>query len=198
MRVSKPPHQRKAELVAAARQLFDQNGVENTRVSDIVGKVGVAQGVFYYYFKSKDEMVREVVRQVGEEVDEKSTSILNDGSLTFCQKLSGLIELVLGLVDQFLEDDAERLPENSFKSPSPAAQSVARLLNGLTTLVEQGAATGQVQTPYPAQTVRVLLAGFQGLAQRALPTREMIYAVAQQALGIPDDGLMQVYRSTVE
>ena len=198
MRVSKPPHQRKAELVAAARQLFDQNGVENTRVSDIVGKVGVAQGVFYYYFKSKDEMVREVVRQVGEEVDEKSTSILNDGSLTFCQKLSGFIELVLDLVDQFLEDDAERLPENTFKTPGPAAQSVARLLDGLTVLVEEGAKAGQVQTPYPVQTVRVLLAGFQGLAQRALPSREMIYAVTQQALGIPGGGLMQVYRSIVE
>lgn len=198
MRISKPPHQRKAELVAAARQLFDQNGVENTRVSDIVGKVGVAQGVFYYYFKSKDEMVREVVRQVGEEVDEKSTSILNDGSLTFCQKLSGFIELVLDLVDQFLEDDAERLPENTFKTPGPAAQSVARLLDGLTVLVEEGAKAGQVQTPYPAQTVRVLLAGFQGLAQQALPSREMIYAVTQQALGIPGGGLMQVYRSIVE
>lgn len=198
MRVSKPAHQRKAELVAAARQLFDQNGVENTRVSDIVAKVGVAQGVFYYYFKSKDEMVREVVRQVGEEVDQKSTSILNDGSLTFCQKLSGFIELVLDLVDQFLEDDAERLPENSFKTSGPAAQSVARLLDGLTVLAEQGAKDGQVQTPYPAQTVQVLLAGFQGLAQRALPPRELIYAVTQQALGIPGDGLMQVYRSTVE
>jgi TetR/AcrR family fatty acid metabolism transcriptional regulator len=46
---------KKRLLVKAAIRIFAQRGYHNTRVSDIVREVGAAQGVFYYYFKSKDE-----------------------------------------------------------------------------------------------------------------------------------------------
>ena len=46
MRISKTPQERKIELIAAARRLFDERGIHKTRVSDIVQYVGVAQGVF--------------------------------------------------------------------------------------------------------------------------------------------------------
>ncbi|MRN53237.1 TetR/AcrR family transcriptional regulator [Paenibacillus monticola] len=57
VRVSKKPQERRNELLDAAMQLFNEKGYEQTSVSDIVKKVGVAQGTFYYHFKSKDEMV---------------------------------------------------------------------------------------------------------------------------------------------
>lgn len=47
MRISKEPEVRRAELVKAARELFDRNGIKNTQVSQIVDKVGVAKGLFY-------------------------------------------------------------------------------------------------------------------------------------------------------
>ena len=61
MRVTKEPEERRAELVAAAQELFDRNGIRNTQVSQIAEKVGVAKGLFYYYFSSKDEVVDEVI-----------------------------------------------------------------------------------------------------------------------------------------
>ncbi|MCK4977088.1 MAG: helix-turn-helix transcriptional regulator [Anaerolineales bacterium] len=33
--------------------MFYTRGFENTSISDIVNKVGVAEGTFYYYFDSK-------------------------------------------------------------------------------------------------------------------------------------------------
>ena len=194
MRVSKHPQQRRAELVLAARQLFDQNGVQNTRISDIVKRVGVAQGVFYYYFKSKEEMVREVARQVGEEMERKSASILNNREMDFCQKLSGLIELFMQLGDQFLEDGATHLPAEAVTNFTPAAQSAGLLVKSLMSLVERGAAEGAIATSYPRETVTVLLHGFWGAARQALPSMAMVYAITQQALGITDDRLVALYR----
>lgn len=55
-RISKSPQERKSELLQAAVDLFMVKGYEATSVGDIVGKVGVAQGLFYYYFKSKEEI----------------------------------------------------------------------------------------------------------------------------------------------
>jgi TetR/AcrR family transcriptional regulator, fatty acid metabolism regulator protein len=50
-------HERtKEQLIAAAIDIFDERGFHKSRVSDIVAKAGVAQGTFYIYFKSKEDI----------------------------------------------------------------------------------------------------------------------------------------------
>ncbi len=61
MRVVKKPEERKAEMVAAATRLFVQQGFVRTSVAEIVSEVDVAKGLFYYYFTTKDDMVKAVV-----------------------------------------------------------------------------------------------------------------------------------------
>ncbi|WP_054029715.1 TetR/AcrR family transcriptional regulator [Desulfatitalea tepidiphila] len=46
----------KRQLVSAAIDVFHENGFQKSRISDIVAKAGVAQGTFYIYFKSKEEI----------------------------------------------------------------------------------------------------------------------------------------------
>jgi AcrR family transcriptional regulator len=45
----------------AAVDLAGDRGFDRTRVSDIVGRVGVGQGVFYWYFDSKDALFGEIL-----------------------------------------------------------------------------------------------------------------------------------------
>ena len=52
---------RRAELMEATVELAGDQGFANTRVSDIVGHVGVGQGVFYWYFESKEALFREIL-----------------------------------------------------------------------------------------------------------------------------------------
>jgi len=61
MRVVKKPEERRAEMVAAASKLFAQQGFVRTSVAEIVAAVDVAKGLFYYYFTTKDDMVKAVV-----------------------------------------------------------------------------------------------------------------------------------------
>lgn len=61
MRIVKKPEERKAEMVAAATKLFAQQGFVKTSVAEIVSAVDVAKGLFYYYFTTKDDMVKAVV-----------------------------------------------------------------------------------------------------------------------------------------
>ncbi|MBR3794538.1 MAG: TetR/AcrR family transcriptional regulator [Clostridia bacterium] len=61
MRIVKKPEERKAEMVAAASKLFAQQGFVKTSVAEIVTAVDVAKGLFYYYFTTKDDMVKAVV-----------------------------------------------------------------------------------------------------------------------------------------
>jgi AcrR family transcriptional regulator len=59
---------RKQQILAAARVVFDEKGYEKATVSDIVRRAGVAQGTFYLYFASKREAIIELARQPMEEV----------------------------------------------------------------------------------------------------------------------------------
>ena len=44
-------------ILKSAKELFDQYGIENTRISAIVKKSKIAQGTFYLYFKSKQDLL---------------------------------------------------------------------------------------------------------------------------------------------
>lgn len=50
----------KDQLINAAVRMFHQKGFQKTRISDIVSEAGVAQGTFYLYFKSKEEIFRHI------------------------------------------------------------------------------------------------------------------------------------------
>jgi len=59
---------RRAELASAAAAVFAERGVANTAVSDIVKAAGVAQGTFYLYFETKEDVVIAVVEQMADEM----------------------------------------------------------------------------------------------------------------------------------
>jgi TetR/AcrR family transcriptional regulator, transcriptional repressor for nem operon len=52
---------KRARLVAAACQMVHQQGVEKTTLADIAQAAGVPLGNVYYYFKTKNDIVRAVV-----------------------------------------------------------------------------------------------------------------------------------------
>jgi AcrR family transcriptional regulator len=52
-----PVGDRRAQLLDAALAVFGAEGYSAAKVSDIVARAGVAQGTFYLYFRSKQEVV---------------------------------------------------------------------------------------------------------------------------------------------
>ena len=52
---------RKQELINLAYNLFIKEGYDNVSVDEIIAKAKIAKGTFYYYFKSKEEILDQVV-----------------------------------------------------------------------------------------------------------------------------------------
>lgn len=67
-RISKDPEVRKREIVAVAQALFIERGFTETRISDIAKRLGVSQGVFYYYFVSKEDVIDAIVASYMDEL----------------------------------------------------------------------------------------------------------------------------------
>ena len=56
--------ERKQQLVDAAAELFAANGYAATRIQDICRRAGVAKGLFYWYFPTKQALFAELVRSM--------------------------------------------------------------------------------------------------------------------------------------
>ena len=53
---------RRRQILAAAVKVFARNGFHTSRVGDIAEEAGVAYGLVYHYFKSKDELLETIFR----------------------------------------------------------------------------------------------------------------------------------------
>lgn len=58
--------QTRARLVDAAKEVFEEHGFLDARISDISQRAGLSHGSFYHYFDSKEEVFREVAAEVDE------------------------------------------------------------------------------------------------------------------------------------
>jgi AcrR family transcriptional regulator len=55
-----PPVDRRRQILDAAIRVFARQGYHSCRVSDIADEAGVAYGLVYHYFKSKEEVMNEL------------------------------------------------------------------------------------------------------------------------------------------
>lgn len=60
--------ERKQQLLRAAEDLFTERGYGATRISDICARAGVAKGLFYWYFPTKESLFAELVRTMRQQL----------------------------------------------------------------------------------------------------------------------------------
>jgi TetR/AcrR family transcriptional regulator len=78
-------------LLAAATDLFTQRGYAATTVREIVGAAGVTKPVLYYYFRNKEGIYLELMRQAFARLDELIGGSAGDGG-SATQKLLRLCD----------------------------------------------------------------------------------------------------------
>lgn len=53
--------ERKAQIIAAATQVFSRKGFSEARMEDIAEETGLSKGTLYLYFNSKDELITAIL-----------------------------------------------------------------------------------------------------------------------------------------
>lgn len=69
------------KLLVAGKKLFGEKGYFETSIHDITDRIGLSVGVFYTYFKSKEEFYAEILSQISHEVRSFIASNLGPASL---------------------------------------------------------------------------------------------------------------------
>src|SRR4051812_43053081 len=58
------PEERPRQILAAALEVFGERGLAAARLEDIAKRAGVSKGTIYLYFPNKEELFREMVRDI--------------------------------------------------------------------------------------------------------------------------------------
>lgn len=58
---------KRAAILSSSKMLFSQKGFYNTSISDIVRETRLPVGTIYTYFKSKDDIIQDIVKEGWEE-----------------------------------------------------------------------------------------------------------------------------------
>jgi len=68
--------QTRARLLEAAKEIFEENGFLEARITDIAERAGLSHGAFYHYFDSKEQVFREIAEMLDDQLAEPMESIV--------------------------------------------------------------------------------------------------------------------------
>jgi TetR/AcrR family fatty acid metabolism transcriptional regulator len=78
-RLASATFDRRGELLDAAVRVFARKGFHASRVGDIAEEAGVAHGLLYHYFRSKDEVLETIFREAWERLASETDRIESSG-----------------------------------------------------------------------------------------------------------------------
>jgi AcrR family transcriptional regulator len=91
--------ERRQAILSCAVRLFATRGLAATKVADIAAEVGMAQGLLYHYFRSKEEMFVEIVRFAFERMNGAARN-LERLPLTPRQKIERTVTTLMRTLDE--------------------------------------------------------------------------------------------------
>lgn len=165
MRIIKEAEERRNEILDAAQALFTGKGYNKTTIVDILERVGIAKGTFYYYFKSKEEVMDAIIDRMMDKDRMMAQEIALDKTLTPVEKIFNILN-----AQKPRSGDSKDLLIEQFHSPSNAdmhQKSIARAVTVLAPILEdvvrQGVEEHLFKTDYPRETMEILILSGQNL-----------------------------------
>ena len=75
--------------------LFDEKGFTGTSIQEIVEAIGVSKGSFYYYYKNKEELLRDIHLRYIENLLKEQDLILKDPMKGYTEKLYEIVYMII-------------------------------------------------------------------------------------------------------
>lgn len=148
--------ERKEELLKTAYELFLNKGYDAVSVDEIIKNAGIAKGTYYYYFKSKEETLEEVIDMMIAKEELKAKMIL-EMPIPVPQK-------IVGIISSFRPDENEQniveiinRKENLIMHEKVNEKIIQVAGPLLTEAALEGASQGIINCDYLEERIRILL-----------------------------------------
>ncbi len=178
--------EKRRQLLDAAVRVFARKGFHASRVGDIAEEAGVAHGLLYHYFKSKDEVLEAVFHDNWslllariasvEETDERAADQLRHITAIVLRTWLHLPDVVRVVIREF-----GRSPELSER-----IGDLAQPINSIARVIERGIERGEFKKVDPRVAATVVYGSIDELLTAwvldRLPSGEEDVAAAEQTL----------------
>jgi AcrR family transcriptional regulator len=195
-RVTTSRQARERELVAATRALFDEHGMQDAPVEKIAQQVGIARGLIYRHFSSKEELyvltVTDYLDELAGELERSARPdqdpVLRLEQVTeiyanYCLRFPAFIDCTLALMRRPARELHESVSESVWLR---LGQGIARCSNQVAEVLRAGAASGDFTVGDPDYMANVLWTQTLGIMHLA----RIRVGIRQLAPGVP--GLFKV------
>ena len=145
---SKPPAERRKELIDTAARLFAKRGYESVSVRDILAEVNGAPGMFYYYFKSKQDIYLATMKDYISEKLDRKCALLEDAAMPFEERRALLSNMIAqdihGYAERFSTAGDETISDLSYRMYD-LVQMVSKLIRPYAVFMLQGIREGKIE-----------------------------------------------------
>ena len=191
---------RERELVAATRALFDERGMQDAPIEEIARAAGIARGLVYRHFSSKEELfvltVTDYLRELAGLL-ETATAAPGDPAaklercaeayVGFCQRYPAFLDSSLALMRGPARELAGTVSESIWVR---LGQGMASCVGKLTEVLSAGAENGDFDIEDPDLTANILwtqILGAMHLARIRVGIRELAPGVPELFALTPEE-----------
>jgi len=170
--------ERKKQILDAAEKVFTKRGLDKARMDDIVHESGLSKGSLYWYFKSKDAIIRALLDRVFiNEMRDAEELVHIQGSSS-----ERMRTLIASAVQEY--KSVEKMLPLAYEFVALAARSKAirealvgyfkRYTAIFAEIIQQGIESGEFQPCDPVGTAISVIAMYEGMAMLWFIERELV------------------------
>jgi AcrR family transcriptional regulator len=156
------PHDRPAEILEAALDLFTERGFKATRLEDVASRAGLSKAAIYLYFKDKTSLLMAIVQATAGANINIAGSMIAQHQGPVAPLLQQLLGFMAGRIDQSRMPDLMKLVISESRAHPEIGRFyldnvIGQALPLFQSLIERGIATGEFRAVDPRLTVKCIV-----------------------------------------
>lgn len=157
---NKYPEETRKLIIEVSTKLFFEKGYDQTSLQDIIdGLGGMTKGAIYHHFRSKEEILMAVLKDMSAENDIAMAQIRDDVSLTGKQKIEKIFSNAIMSPKQ---KNVFVVTPNLIENPKLLAYYLKLVAyeavpNYIMPIIRQGVEDGSIQTDYPDELASLIM-----------------------------------------
>ncbi len=153
---------RKREFIETAIKIFKNKGYEKTSINDILKEMNITKGAFYYYFKSKEALLGEVVNELIQGIGIMIKEVAQRNDLSAVAKL----EKIFKQMNQYRKDnissysrlyELQQREENAFIARKLMKKTLSLNIIHIQNIINQGIEEGAFKTSNTFETAELYI-----------------------------------------
>lgn len=177
--MASPEAERRKQILKAAIEVFAERGFHRTRVSDIAKKAGVAYGLIYHYFESKDAVLSSVFDENWAVFVKVLREIRDTPDKSAGDKLTAIAELLidaLRIAPALIQVIIQEVSRSDRFIEAPKVEAFHESFRVVKEILEEGQRAGEIEAEHDPWVMSYLFFGAleavcTGFLLKAIPCR---------------------------